>query len=51
MLKQWRIRGWLVELVAPNGLLVGFSLPDWGQTEKRIYCVNLLLVALLWYRA
>jgi hypothetical protein len=50
MIWQWHVRGWIVELSAVNGLLVGFSLPTWQQQENRIWALNLGPLVLLLYR-
>ena len=48
MIYQLAVRGWVVELAAVNGLLVGFSLP--GPFTEGVYAVNLGPVVLIWYR-
>ena len=50
MIYQWHVRGWIVELCIVNGLLVGFSVPMWGQKENRVWGANLGPLALLLYR-
>lgn len=50
MILRLALGAWMAELLVVNGLLCGFSLPNPGQKEPRLYGLNVGPLCLLVYR-